>query len=276
MFIASNGVDKARIYARITLYYENIIAIRKDQMRHNVDYNSRKKSILNSAINRYIKNALPVASDDISEEFDLSSATIRNIFSELEESGYLKHPYTSSGRIPTNKGYRYYVDFLIQQMELMDDEKQRILKDCKRKMHRLDDALENTSEVISEITHYTGIVSFLEWQDRLFYKGISRIIDQPEFKDADKIRLLIKLMEDKSRLLDIVNRDYTGKVKVYIGNELGWPEMESYSLIVTTYKLKNQPYGRLAVLGPMRMEYNHIIPALEYISDVLTNVLREL
>ncbi len=245
-------------------------------MKHNVDYNSRKKSILNSAINRYIKNALPVASDDISEEFDLSSATIRNIFSELEESGYLKHPYTSSGRIPTNKGYRYYVDFLIQQMELMDDEKQRILKDCKRKMHRLDDALENTSEVISEITHYTGIVSFLEWQDRLFYKGISRIIDQPEFKDADKIRLLIKLMEDKSRLLDIVNRDYTGKVKVYIGNELGWPEMESYSLIVTTYKLKNQPYGRLAVLGPMRMEYNHIIPALEYISDVLTNVLREL
>ncbi|MDD5097288.1 MAG: hypothetical protein PHU59_02210 [Candidatus Omnitrophica bacterium] len=245
-------------------------------MTRNVDYNSRKKSILNSAINRYIKNALPVASDDISAEFDLSSATIRSIFSELEESGYLKHPYTSGGRIPTNKGYRYYVDFLIQQMELMDDEKQRIVKDCKRKMHRLDDALENTSEVISEITHYAGIVSFLQWQDRIFYKGISRIIDQPEFRDADKIRLLVKLMEDKGKLLDIVNRDYTGKVKVYIGDELGWPEMENYSLIVTTYKLKNQPYGRLAVLGPMRMEYNHIIPALEYISDVLTDVLRDI
>ena len=242
-------------------------------MSRNIDYNSRRKSILNSAINRYIKNALPVASDDISEEFDLSSATIRSIFSELEESGYLKHPYTSGGRIPTDKGYRYYVDFLIQQMELMEDEKQRIVKDCKRKMSRLDDALENTSEVISEITHYAGIVSFLEWQDRIFYKGISRIIDQPEFKDADKIRLLIKLMEDKGRLLDIVNRDYAGKVKVYIGSELGWPEMENYSLIVTTYKLKNQPYGRLAVLGPMRMEYNHIIPALEYISNVLTDVL---
>ncbi|MEI6831774.1 MAG: hypothetical protein WCK61_03610 [Candidatus Omnitrophota bacterium] len=242
-------------------------------MPRNIDYDSRRKSILNSAINRYIKNALPVASDDISEEFDLSSATIRSIFSELEESGYLKHPYTSGGRIPTNKGYRYYVDFLIQQIELMDDEKLRIVKDCKREIRRLDDALENTSEVISEITHYAGIVSFLESQERIFYKGISRIIDQPEFKDADKIRLLIKLMEEKGKLLDIVNRDYTGKVKVYIGSELGWPEMENYSLIVTTYKLKNQPYGRLAVLGPMRMEYNHIIPALEYISDVLTDVL---
>lgn len=127
-----------------------------------VDYNSRRKSVLNSAINRYIKDAVPVASDDIAEEFDLSPATIRNIFSELDESGYLKHPYTSGGRVPTDKGYRYYVDFLIQQMELVDDEKQRILKDCKRKMRRLDDALENTSEVISEITHYAGLVSFLE------------------------------------------------------------------------------------------------------------------
>ncbi len=243
-------------------------------MTRNVDYNSRRKSILSSAINRYIKNALPVASDDISAEFDLSSATIRNIFSELEESGLLMHPYTSGGRIPTDKGYRYYVDFLIQQMELMDEEKQRITTDCKRKMLRLDDALENTSEVISEITHYAGIVSFLECQDRIFYNGISRILDQPEFRDAHKIRLLIKLMEDKRRLLDIVNRDFTGKVKVYIGSELGWPQMENYSLIVSTYKLKNQPSGRLAVLGPMRMEYDHIIPVLEYISDVLTDILR--
>ena len=182
----------------------------------NVDYNSRRKSVLNSAINRYIKNAVPVASDDIAEEFDLSPATIRNIFSELDGSGYLKHPYTSGGRVPTDKGYRYYVDFLIQQIELIDDEKQSILKEYKKKIRRLDDALENTSEVISEITHYAGIVSFLEWQDKIFYKGISRILDQPEFRDADKIRLLVRLIEDKKRLLDIINRDFSGKVKVYI------------------------------------------------------------
>jgi len=239
----------------------------------NVDYNSRRKSILSSAINRYIKNALPVASEDIAQEFDLSSATIRNIFSELDESGYLKHPYTSGGRIPTDKGYRYYVDFLIQQMELMDEEKQRILKDCQRKIRKLDDCLENTSEVISEITHYAGIVSFLDWQDKFFYKGISHILDQPEFKDVDRIRLLVKLIEDKRKLLELINRDFTGKVKVYIGSELGFPEMENCSLIVSTYKLKDQPSGRLAVLGPMRMEYDHIIPALGYISDVLTEIL---
>lgn len=241
-----------------------------------VDYNFRRKSVLYAAINRYIKSALPVASDDIAEEFELSSATIRNIFSELDQSGYLKHPYTSGGRVPTDRGYRYYVDFLIQQIDLLDEEKQRILKDCKKKINRLDEALENTSEVISEITHYAGIVSFLEWQDKMFYKGIGRILDQPEFRDVDKIRLLVKLMEDKKRLLDIINRDFSGPVKVYIGSELGFPEMENCSLVVASYKMRNQPSGRLAVLGPMRMEYKHIIPTLEYVSEVLSLVLEDL
>jgi len=240
-----------------------------------IDHNLRRKSVLNAAINRYIKNALPVASDDIADEFDLSPATIRNIFTELDESGYLKHPYTSGGRVPTDKGYRYYVDFLIQQIELLDEDKQRILKDCKKKLRRVDDALENTSEVISEITHYAGIVSFLEWQDKIFYRGISRILEQPEFKDADKIRLLVKILEDKRKLLDIINRDFSGKVKVYIGGELGFPEIESCSLVVSSFKMKNQPSGRIAVLGPMRMKYDHIIPAMEYISEVLSEALED-
>ena len=162
-------------------------------MVRKVDYNSRKKAVLHTAINRYIKNAIPVASDEIAQEFDLSSATIRSIFVELEEAGYLMHPYTSGGRIPTNRGYRYYVDYLLQQIDLLDEEKQRIIKECKRKIGKLDDALENTSEVISEITHYAGIVSFLEWQDKLFYNGISQVLNQPEFKEASKIKLLIKL-----------------------------------------------------------------------------------
>lgn len=240
-----------------------------------VDYNSRRKLVLNSAINRHIKNALPVASDVIAEEFNLSSATIRNIFSELDRSGYLKHPYTSGGRVPTDKGYRYYVDFLIQQIELMFDEKQRILKDCKKKMRRLDEALENASSVISEFTHYAGLVSFLEWEDKIFYKGISRILDQPEFKDVDKIRLLVRLIEDKDKLLGIINRDFSGKVKVYIGSELGFSEMDNCSLIVSSFKSKKRPLGRLAVLGPMRMEYNHIIPTMEYISEVLNQMLED-
>ena len=76
-------------------------------MVRNVDYQSRRKEVLACTINRYIKTAAPVASEDIAAEFSLSSATIRNIFADLEKEGFLTHPYTSGGRIPTQNGYRY-------------------------------------------------------------------------------------------------------------------------------------------------------------------------
>lgn len=242
-------------------------------MVRNVDYESRRRAVLATTINKYIDEAFPVSSEDLAGDFDLSSATIRSIFAELEEIGFLMHPYTSGGRIPTEKGYRYYVDFLISQMALLEEEKERIVNGYKREIKHLEAALEETSEIICAITHYASIVSLLEWQDRFFYKGISHILEQPEFRDIEKIRLLIRFIEDKQHLLDIINRDFTGKVKVYIGRELGLPEMENCSLVVSSYRLKDRSCGRLAVLGPLRMEYRHIIPTLEYVSDVLTEVL---
>ncbi len=239
----------------------------------NIDYTTRRKAVLAATINKYIKEAEPVSSEDIAREFNLSSATIRNIFAELEAAGYITHPYTSGGRIPTSKGYRYYVDFLTSKIEVLDKEKEEIVLEYKRKIDRLEDLLEKTSEVISTITHYTGIVSFLEWQDKFFYKGISLILDQPEFQELEKMRILIKMIEDKERLVNIINCDLSSKTRVYIGEELGLPEMEGCSLIVSSYHLKNKQLGKLAVLGPKRMQYNHAIPTLEYISEILTEVL---
>jgi transcriptional regulator of heat shock response len=245
-------------------------------MVRNVDYESRKRAVLAATINQYIKQALPVASEDIASDFSLSSATIRNIFVDLEGAGLLTHPYTSGGRVPTAKGYRYYVDFLIAQMQLLDEEKDSILKEYKREINRLEDILETTSEVISTFTHYASVVSILDWHDKLFYKGISFILEQPEFQDLVHTRFLIRMIEEKRRLLDIVNRDFKEKVKVYIGEELECPEMKNCSLVVSSYSMKKKPLGKLAVLGPTRMEYSHIIPTLEYVSDILSEVLDEI
>lgn len=251
-------------------------------MVRNVDYESRRRAILAAAINKYIKDAVPVASDTIAEDFDLSSATIRNIFSELEESGYLKHLYTSGGRVPTNKGYRYYVDFLISQLpdytpenEPLLQERARRFEEYKKDINRLEDTLEKASEIISEVTHQAGIASFIDWHDRLFYKGMSLILEQPEFQDVARMRILIKIIEDKQRLLDIINRDFGDEIKIYIGEELGCPEMQECSLVVSSYRLKSRPSGRLAVLGPVRMEYKHVISTLGYISNMLTRLLNK-
>lgn len=242
-------------------------------MVRNVDYESRRRAILGTTINKYIKEAMPVASEDIADDFELSSATIRNIFAELEEDGYLTHPYTSGGRVPTERGYRYYVDFLLLQMELLDEEKECIAKEYKKEIRRLEDVLEKTSEIISAFTHYTSIVSFIDWHDRFFYNGISQILEQPEFKNLEKMRLLLKMIEDRRGLLDIINRDFGEKVKVYIGRELGCSHIDNCSLVVSSYHIKNRQSGRLAVLGPVRMQYNYIIPTLGYISETLSEVL---
>ncbi len=98
-------------------------------------------------------------------------------------------------------------------------------------------------------------------------------MEQPEFQDSTRIRLLIKMIEDKHSLLDIINRDFKEDVRIYIGEELGCSEMNNCALAVSSYRVKNEPRGRLAVLGPMRMEYKHVIPTLEYISGVLADVL---
>lgn len=244
-------------------------------MARNVEREARKRAILSTTINRYILEATPIASEELAEYFDLSSATIRNTFSELENEGYLTHLYTSGGRIPTEKGYRYYVDSLLLQMQLVEEEKNKIIREYEKELKEMEDILEETSRLIEETTHYTGIVSFLEWQDRIFYKGLSRILEQPEFKNAEKMRLLIKIIEDKQHLLWLINRDFSDKARVYIGRELESPEMEDCSLVVSDYRRKNKPQGKLAVLGPLRMEYSRIIPTLEYISDVLSEALED-
>lgn len=241
-----------------------------------VDYDQRRRLVLAATINRYIKEANPVSSLDIAKDFDLSPATIRNIFADLEETGYLTHPYTSGGRIPTSKGYRYYVDFLISQMELLEGEKDKILCQYQSRVNQLEEVLDRTSDLIAQVTHYAGIASFLDRQDRFFYRGISFVLNQPEFQDFQRVRFLINLIEEKQHLLNIMNRDFPQKTRVYIGKELDYPEMESYSLVVSSYGSKKRPLGRLAVLGPMRMEYNHIIPALEYISEVLSDVVESI
>jgi len=241
-----------------------------------VDHDARRKAVLSSAINFYIREAEPVASGDLSAEFDLSPATIRNIFAELEEAGYLTHPHTSAGRMPTDKGYRYYVDFLLSQLELIEEEKARIFGAYERGSETLDAVLEKTSDLLSEVTHCAGIAALPDMDERFVYRGVRYIIEQPEFQDASSIRFLIRLIEEKRLLLEIIRKHNSRKVAVYIGEELGCEGTENCAILISSYNVKEQPVGRLAVLGPRRMEYSHVIPALEYVSEVLSEVLSDI
>lgn len=125
----------------------------------------RKKELLKSIINEYVKNPEPVSSGNIIKKYPikLSSATIRNEMAELERLGYLEKPYLSSGRIPSNLGYRYFVDELIKE-EISEEgilDLEDILKirnNLKNRINNLEELSKITSATLSEITHYTSVV----------------------------------------------------------------------------------------------------------------------
>ena len=123
------------------------------------DLNERKKKILKAIIDDYINFAQPIGSRTIAKknELNLSSATIRNEMSDLEELGYIVQPHTSAGRIPSNKGYRFYVDNLMKVSELAREEIDRIKDAMEYKINELNELIQKASSIISSVTGYTSI-----------------------------------------------------------------------------------------------------------------------
>jgi heat-inducible transcriptional repressor len=120
----------------------------------------RKRHLLQWIVHYFIKTSKPVSSGLIAEEagLDLSSATIRNILQELENEGYLAQPHTSAGREPTDKGYRFFVDYLSDVQRLAVGEKERIEEQYARRTGELDTLLAETSRLLSRVSHSAGIV----------------------------------------------------------------------------------------------------------------------
>ena len=121
--------------------------------------NDRKKQILQAVIEEYINTAEPVSSGTLVEKYglDFSSATIRNEMADLEKEGYLEKPHTSAGRIPSVKGYRFYVDELLNDENISLDEIQYIKTQLETKVNEMEDLTKITTNTISDITHYATV-----------------------------------------------------------------------------------------------------------------------
>lgn len=120
----------------------------------------RKKKILRAIVQDYITTAEPVGSRTIARKFDLgiSPATIRNEMSDMEELGLIEQPHTSSGRIPSDAGYRYYVDCLMEHPKLSKNEKGVIERETLKGIAEIQEVISHTSKLLSELTHLTSIV----------------------------------------------------------------------------------------------------------------------
>lgn len=239
-------------------------------MVRSADHDSRRKDILSATIELYLNSAQPVSSESLlkKRKSPLSSASIRNVFSELEDIGYLMHPHTSAGRIPTDEGYRYYLNVLMKKKKLQRHEVDFIDKIYELKVRELDEMLSETSKIMSDSTHYASIVYFDD-DERMYFQGFRYILEHPEFKDVEKAHMILEALERKEDLLELIKRNFSDRTQVYIGKESHCRQMEYCSVVVSKYESPKKESGRLVLVGPKRMAYDKVIPLMDYIADVV-------
>jgi heat-inducible transcriptional repressor len=332
------------------------------------------RRVLEIIVEDYIQTAGPVGSRVTSRKsnLNLSPATIRNIMSDLEELGLLVQPHPSAGRIPTEKGLRFYVDYILDVHELSGIERERIRAIYPGYPAEGIDLFRETSRILSLSSQYLGVVwvprmnltvfQHIEFvrlkghlvlallvstnglvQNRIieveeefsqseldhlsdymngllagltlhqvrekivqqmelekntydhlleqalklgekafspseeadvFIEGRTNILNEPEFGNISRMRSLFRTFEEKATMVRLLDKCMEPKgVQISIGSENTIREIETCSLVTSTYSCKGEVLGALGVIGPRRMNYSRIIPLVDYTAKLLTEML---
>ena len=222
----------------------------------------RKRALLGQIIKQHIKTALPVGSKLLSEKgkVSVSSATIRNEMSQLESEGYITHPHTSAGRIPTEKGYRFYLENLIKTCQLSSKE-QKALKNhlTKLKSEELEVMIKKLAREIVEISNNTVLIGFSN--NHVYYTGIANLLIKPEFNDPSCLYDMGLIVDHLDKVMEEIF-EQINELEVRIGSEN--PFGQECSVILVPWQIKRRK-GVIGILGPMRMDYEHNIGLINYI-----------
>jgi heat-inducible transcriptional repressor len=333
----------------------------------------RQRLVLQAIIDDYIQTAEPVGSRTISKRPDIgySPATIRNDMSDLEELGYLEQPHTSAGRIPSQKGYRYYVDHMVTLNEVEPHVVETVKKFLADRIHQTEQIIQQAATIMSTLTSYTAIalgpelfrntlrhfqliplngetavaiivtntghvenrtvripsevpmnelerfVNLLneklagvpivqvrsklynelsnelakhishyeelirmldgvldaQREEKLYFSGMTNMLNQPEFRNVDKVKDIFDLFDDPYPQLVRMFGDSPQGIQVRIGQENLVEAIHNCSLITATYTIDGQSLGTIGILGPTRMDYAKVISLLNHFSKDLTDLL---
>jgi heat-inducible transcriptional repressor len=335
----------------------------------------RSKKILRELISIYCNTGEPVGSRTLSKKgkMELSPATIRNVLSDLETMGYITQPHTSAGRVPTDKGYRFFVNNLLRSQDLNALQKEWIENRIQPSSGDFEKILLLTTELLASLSHHVALavapnldkmilqnIDFIHVNDhrilavtitkgglvtnkiiemeesfnqeeltrisnyiksefcgrtlpsirsqimhlmkqeqiqydmmmkkavllskktlapstepeQLFVIGASQIVNYPEFSNIANARELLEALEEKSKILRLLTECIEGDgTHIFIGSENKDVELKGLTLISSPYKYQEQSVGTLGILGPTRMEYGRVIPLVDHIAKVVSNIL---
>lgn len=237
-------------------------------------HDDRKNQVLNAIIEHFIKTAEPVGSKTIilTYNFKVSPATVRNDMAALEDEGMIMQPHTSAGRVPTDKGYRFYVD------ELADYDEAKVL--ARKTIHslrekaRADLARERVHEAVQLLSQATPNMAFatIPENTRTFFMGFSKMLRQPEFIHSPlQASQVMEVIEDSDHFLKgLQNLETSEEPRIFIGEENILHGIDSCSLIVSRYHYDGYE-GAIGILGPKRMPYAYNSAILREVRDLLEN-----
>ena len=223
---------------------------------------ARKVQILKLIVEEYIRTGDITGSKFLLKKYDLqvSSATIRNDMAALEKMGLIFQPYNSAGRLPTTRGIRVFVDYLMEHMPAMFIEGEQEIREIMDVSH-IDDTLYT---LVSRLTKITGEITFacIPSLGTSYYLGLSSFLEKNTLLIGTEVYNIIKVLENKYHFIDLLqDLDVGEKVSVFIGEENIIPDLESCTMIVKRIDIEGK-IGYLGVLGSLKMDYAFNIAAM--------------
>lgn len=225
----------------------------------------RQLKILSAIIEQYAEVAVPVGSVMLAKIFNVSSATIRNEMAELEALGYITQPHTSAGRVPTDKGYRLYVNNVPEQsMSPAERGAERALSARVHGGGSNERVIRNAVDTLVELTHNLGLATL---GNQLYLSGLSNLFGQPEFMHPGQVQEVARLLDNLEPWLREAAPNEP--LNVFIGKENPIGRTSGCSLIISRFRSPYSDRSYIGVVGPTRQSYKNVMHLVRQAGEML-------
>lgn len=229
----------------------------------------RQALILAAIVEQYAEVASPVGSKLLAKLFGVSSATIRADMVELERLGYISQPHTSAGRIPTDKGYRFYVNNSTPYLDNPKESRaERAIIARVNGGGLPEQTIRNAVDTLVELTHNLGLATL---GHQMYMSGLSNLFGQPEFINSSQVQQVARLLDNLEPWL--IEAAPNEPLSVYIGAENPIGRSAGCSLIISRFRSPYSDKSYVGVLGPTRQSYKDVISLVEKTGRTLEEVL---
>ena len=229
----------------------------------------RKIAILSAIITEHVSTGNTVASKLIVDkhDFSVSPATIRNEMAVLEKEGFIYQPHTSAGRIPTEKGWKFYIEDHLQDIELSEKQHKELVDILKTKDITYEGAVKGVAKQLAEMSKQAVFVGFDS--DNFYYTGLSNLFQQPEFQSLDLVCHVSGVVDHMDDVIQKMFDTIADEVHVMVGSEN--PFGTECSSIVSKYSFGKNNKGLFGILGPMRMNYETNLALMKHTKKLFAN-----